>query len=397
MSNAFNNFLSGGGANQGNPILKDYQHASRLYVDDNYAYTPKVGFLYFVQINLNPDAIIEDQFFADRHDVGLLVKRLDLPKFTVATETLNQYNRKTIVQTKLTYNPISLDFHDDNSNVTHGLWVNYFKHYYADGNYQGPNNTPAEYEDTKYGITDYTYGLYNNNMSRPFIDSIDIYVLHQHNFTQYTLINPVITEWQHDSVDQGEGSRILKNKMNIAYETVLYNRGQIIPGQSPANWAARYYDKDPSPLTIGGNSANAPTYDQSPSAFDQPGANNVFSKSSPHSSTFDQRGANRAYGHAGPTTTFNPLMAIGGILAKNYVNQNGLGKVKATGYNIAGGVLGAITATAPGKYASPQPTQDQAGIFTLPGGIGINIFKGFNTSVTGQVRVNPAAIIFPKG
>lgn len=393
MSNAFNNFLSNKGSG---PIMKDYRHASRLYVDDNYAYAPKVGFIYFVQLNINPDAIIDKTWFNSRFDVGLLVKRIDLPKFTVATETLNQYNRKTVVQTKLTYSPISLDLHDDNSDLTHNLWVNYFKHYYADSNYEGPNNTPAEYEDTKYGKDDITYGFYNNNMSRAFLDSIDIYVLHQGNFTKYTLINPIITEWQHDSVDQSEGSKILKNKLSVAYETVLYDRGRIVEGQNPPGWTALYYDKDPSPLLVAGNSENAPMYDRAPSAFDQPGANKVFGKPSLNKTTFDQRGLNRTYGYTGGSGgSFNQLMSIVGILAKNYVNQTGLTRQSATGYNIASGVLGAVSATAPGKYAEPPPSQNQPGIFTLPGGIGINIFKGFNTSVNGQLRVNPAALIFP--
>ena len=45
---------------------------------------------------------------------------------------------------------------------------------------------------------------------------------------------------------------------------------------------------------------------------------------------------------------------------------------------------------------SLPPTQNQPGIFNLPGGVGINIFKGINTTVDGKIRANPAAIILPK-
>jgi hypothetical protein len=55
-----------------------------------------------------------------------------------------------------------------------------------------------------------------------------------------------------------------------------------------------------------------------------------------------------------------------------------------------------LGSSSPGKYASPPSTQSQPGILNLPGGIGINIFKGINTSVDGKIRANPAAIIFPK-
>ena len=111
MSNAFTNYLS----STGYANLRDYQHASRLYVDKNYAYSPKLGFLYYVVFNINPDAIIDQQWRnTGAMDVGLLVKKVDLPKFTIATETLNQYNRKTVVPTKLTYTPVGVEFHDDN-------------------------------------------------------------------------------------------------------------------------------------------------------------------------------------------------------------------------------------------------------------------------------------------
>jgi hypothetical protein len=89
------------------------------------------------------------------------------------------------------------------------------------------------------------------------------------------------------------------------------------------------------------------------------------------------------------------LQQIGTTLFKNYVNQNGLTRQKSGAYNIAGSVMGQI-GSGPGKYASPPSKEDQLGVFTLPGGVGINIFKGFNTTVDGSIRANPAAILFPR-
>lgn len=385
MSNSFNNFLSSTGYSKGTPNLKDYQHASRLYVDDNYAYSPKVGFLYYVVFNINPDAIIDEQWKnTGSLDVGVLVKKIDLPKFTVATETLNQYNRKTVVQTKLTYSPISVEFHDDNLDVINKLWVNYYKHYFSDSNYGDKtsgklsrNGVPTSYTDTKYGETDYEYGIYDNRTPAPFFTSVEIYSLHQQNFTQVTLINPKVTEWAHDSLNQAEGNKIMQNRMQLAYENVLYDYGKIVPESDPPGFTAVYYDKTPSPLSIAGNPKNTPVYVKQDSGFDKPGAQRVFGKV------------------GGNYKSANPFLDIATILAKNYVNTSGIVRTKATGYNIASGALGALTKTAPGKYASPPSTEDQVGIFTLPGGVGINIFKAFNTSVDGKVRANPASIIFP--
>ena len=113
--------------------MKDYEHASKLYVDSYYARAPKLGFLYFVEMDINRAAVSDESWATnDWFDVGLLAKKADLPKFTIANETVNQYNRKTVVQTKLTYTPISIELHDDNSDITQKLWVNYYKSYYKD-------------------------------------------------------------------------------------------------------------------------------------------------------------------------------------------------------------------------------------------------------------------------
>jgi hypothetical protein len=372
MSTAFNNYLSG----TGNVFLRDYQHANRLYVTDTYAKSPKVGFLYYVVFKINESAVIDQGWIGSKgsRDVGLLAKRVDLPKFNITAETLNQYNRKTVVQTKLTYSPISIDLHDDNSDITHKFWVNYYKHYYADGNY-GDSSSGKTYNgsgaggftDTKYGNKDYTYGLYDNGATSPFITSIDIYVLHNRKFTQYTLVNPKLTEWSHDSVDQAEGAKILKNRFTVAYENVIYNEGAIVPGSAPEAWTSVYYDNTKSPYGVAGNSRNP--YDLS---------------------------SGKLVG--GNYKNPNPLLDLAMILAKNYVNKNGVGKLGPVGYNIAGGVLGALGKNPAGKFSSPNSqSTNQPGILNLPGGVGINIFKGINTSVDGKIRANPAAIIFPKG
>ena len=89
MSNAFTNFLGGvvgGLLGDGDADMKDYQHADRLYVRNNYQRAPKFGFLYFVQFNINP-GVIRNTEWLERggRDVGLLVKNADLPKFTLST------------------------------------------------------------------------------------------------------------------------------------------------------------------------------------------------------------------------------------------------------------------------------------------------------------------------
>jgi len=397
--------------------MKDYQHADRLYINSDYSRAPKVGFLYFVDLNINSGAVQNKAWDGEnRKDVGLLAKKADLPKFSIENETLNQYNRKTVIQKGIKYNPISIEFHDDNTDITHNLWVNYYKNYYADG-FFGRGN--PGFKDTKYGEIDYLYGRYDNGKSIdfPFLYEINLYVLHQRKFTQYTLVNPKITEWTHDSVDQTGGNKIMQNKMTIAYESVIYSAGQITQEGDPIGFAVNYYDHEPSPIFNKPPAVDVIYNEQNPSPFDQQGVRGAVFGEPPRnrSSTFDQGTSNGKYrkvlAQQTPNLSFDSqpgnnqygtirpqgpglLQQLGTILVKNYVNQNGLTRQKSVGYNIAGSVMGQI-GSGPGKYASPPSTENQPGVFTLPGGIGINIFKGFNTTVDGSIRANPAAILFP--
>lgn len=239
----------------GEPWLRGYDHANKLYRENNYALSPKPGFIYFVDFNVNPEIKEYLSGSKDQTNIemlslaGILAKTVQMPKFKIATETLNQYNRKTNIQTKLTYDPVRLEFHDDHASNTSSLWQNYYKYYYRDSTYAvgGVGSKIADaYKDTKYGKIDHAYGLYNFKQV-PFFTSIDIYILHQGNFTSLSLINPVITGWEHDTLDQTDGTKMLKNTMTVVYEDVFYDKGSVLSGTESASFRENgHYDNTPS-------------------------------------------------------------------------------------------------------------------------------------------------------
>jgi hypothetical protein len=253
----------------GNPWLRGYDHANKLYRENNFELAPKPGFIYFVDFNVNTEIKTYLSKSKDQTNIemlslaGLLAKTVQMPKFKVATETLNQYNRKTNIQTKLTYEPVRLEFHDDHASNTSSLWQNYYKYYYKDSTYNsGPVGSGAktpEFGDTKFGKIDYSYG-FQNFKQVPFFTSIDIYVLHQGNFTSLSLINPLITGWEHDTLDQTDGTKMLKNSMTIVYEDVFYDKGSTTAGSRSESFSENgRYDKTTSTLNIYGPRSNIGT------------------------------------------------------------------------------------------------------------------------------------------
>lgn len=238
------NFLSPKGT------VADFRHASRLHVDDNFRLAPKSKFNYHVVFSIDTRALKSLNFdFRHRNEINMLVKKCELPKFTLQTETLNQYNRKKIVNLKVDYNPVSITFHDDRLGVTRQLWENYFAYYYADssvakraGAYNRTAMTGGSFIKDPYGL--------DNNSSVPFFQKITIYQMANKQFASYTLVNPVITAWNHDSLDYGS-SAPAEQSMTVGYEAVYYDTGYVQQG-NPPGFGVDHYDTVPSPISLAG-------------------------------------------------------------------------------------------------------------------------------------------------
>lgn len=234
--------------------IKDYQHAAKLYVGDNFNLAPRQGFLYHVFLDLSPDfakLVGEDA----RIQAGMLVKSVDLPKFSVDTKTLNSYNKYNIVQTKVKYDPINITFHDDHADVVRGMWFRYYNHYYRDADLgysdTGGSVNPSYMQDTKYARRDNNnWGYTPKTSSGKLINAIRIYSMSQKRFAEYTLINPTITGFKHGTHTAGS-SDPMQHEMTIAYEQVLYGAGWV-SDQTVRGFAGAIYDHAPSPLTPAG-------------------------------------------------------------------------------------------------------------------------------------------------
>ena len=243
MPNPFNNSLSSTTPDPGR-VYKSYQHATRLYTSgDRMPKMPKLGFMYYVSFNLSP-GLKSNQWEKIKNDLGFLAKKVDLPKYKIQTTTLNQYNRKANIQQKVTYDPVSIEFHDDNSQITSSLWRLYYDYYYQDGRNKEGKFDQRWQGDTKYK-TEYVYG-YDSPENTAFFSSIDMYVFHNGRYSLYSIANPLVTAWDHDSLDQGNGLKILQNKISFLYDDVSYHEGEIFGEERirPAIEDAAFYDSD---------------------------------------------------------------------------------------------------------------------------------------------------------
>jgi len=333
--------LSGDGV-----ILRDYTHAAKTFRTNSYQNAPKLKFLFHTYFTLNTGVLAN--FVGGRAgsglnnttNFGLMVKEVKLPSFNFTNVTLNQYNRKRIIQTKLRYDPIEITFHDDNGDNINGLWEAYYNYYYNDstntgsvlnGAQGGPNNSGGlkQYNDRNIydpdisGNGDWGFSGGQSPSSPtpgskiPFFKNITVFGFNQHNFTAYTLINPILNSFAHDTYNYSEGNGTMSNRMTVDYETVVYNYGNM-DGKSPGDIVTGFgdpatYDTELSPISNPGSNGYA--LGQGGLVQADGGSINSPTKGNPIAASYAQDAAN-----------FNPYTASGGT---NNVNSTARGALDA--------------------------------------------------------------------
>ena len=276
----------------GSDYLKDYTHASKTFRANGYELAPRYKFLFHVRFNLNTEQIPQlGSLFppGDQSNLSLVVKSVDLPSYTFDVETMNQYNRKRLVQKKVDYQPVNLVFHDDGSDLVRSMWYNYFSYYYKDpshqygnpavtngsagesgnfvgtqGNYNARDTYDQNREVNDWGYVGESYsdgtGAVPTGGKPRFFNDIVIYGMNQHKYASYVLVNPIITDWRHDNYSYAELNGLMEHTMTIRYETVKYYSGAM-SGQTPDQFVKGFadpahYDTVKSPLARPGSTTS---------------------------------------------------------------------------------------------------------------------------------------------
>lgn len=269
--------------------LRDYTHASKTFTSNAYELKPRYKFLFHVSFTLNTDIPAIGKVIGSQEVTNLsyVVKTVDLPKYSISNEVMNQYNRKRVIQTKINYDPVTLTFHDDAGDNVRNMWYNYYSYYYKDPsqNYLAPNSTNGSlgpsgnkangfgynardiYENQRLGnVNDWGFigesfndGTSSASGKPPFFRDIRIYGMDQHKFAEYVLINPIITAWSHDQYSYNEGSGTMQNTMTVAYETVKYYSGAVGNQRPDTNVQGfadpSHYDQTRSPISRPGSTS----------------------------------------------------------------------------------------------------------------------------------------------
>ena len=183
---SINDFLKG--FTSGLPGMKDYRHASQLYIADNHKLMPKQKFLFHVYFDINEGSMsaggsgTTEFSKEEKYELNMLVKACDLPKYDFNVEEKNQYNKKTYVGTRIGYQPIVISFHDDHADTVNAFWKKYYEYEIADSKGLSIedyvlNGRDDMYDNSKSRVAN-RYGMDTPKARRqPYLRSIQIFTL----------------------------------------------------------------------------------------------------------------------------------------------------------------------------------------------------------------------------
>lgn len=159
----------------------------------------------------------------------LIAKTCELPRFSIDTQVINAYNHKTIVQTKMNYEPITMTFYDQTNGTAESLIWSFVKKQF--------DSTDAS---RKAGVLDdmpLTVTITLKNLSGDGDDKV------------YVLKNAYIVDAQHDTLDYGTSDPVLWT-LTLRYEDLEAPEfNEATPGDKGAGIAA--LPKPPSRPVVG--------------------------------------------------------------------------------------------------------------------------------------------------
>lgn len=179
---------------------------------------PKAKHTYFVKFTVPVQATMALGIPAYKvFDLTFMLKSIDVPSVSYDTETVNQYNRKRVVQTQTSYDTLAMTFYDDKEGLAMGFMEDYHRYYYADTRVNFGAERVKWNNGTLLSVdNERDFGF--KYKSVPFFEKMTIFRLDSKRYaTVWDCHNPVFKSIKYDALDYSETSPSLINTV-VEYE-----------------------------------------------------------------------------------------------------------------------------------------------------------------------------------
>jgi hypothetical protein len=156
-----------------------------------------------------------------------MVRNFERPGVQVNTETMNQYNKKRVIHTKLDYDAVTVRMWDAVDDRVLKLWAQYYRFYFGDGR-------KLVTDDWRYDVTrgDYVDDVTGWGWNPPpgppinaeFFDSIELYHVFGGRYNKIILVRPKIVGFNHDTDDYEDNSSGQEITLQLNHEGIIYEQ-----------------------------------------------------------------------------------------------------------------------------------------------------------------------------
>ena len=213
---------------------RDFKNAYHFRPDVNPVRQKFQGYVNFI---FNRESLVFNSLYGQdgskelRTTLSTLVRTADLPAVAFRTETKNAYNRKKIINYGVDYAPVNMTVYDTVGNEWLTTLMKYFSYHYMDPRNESKNGREISGDQSRIGGAE-TAGAdtfmaqdtwnsnkagYNTNVTANFFERIDYVLYHANRGVQYSIINPVLTQFKPGSIDYSD-SGFMDFEMSFEYE-----------------------------------------------------------------------------------------------------------------------------------------------------------------------------------
>lgn len=197
---------------------------------------PRTKFLFYTQFILSNEAATmmnnaDLNTWQGQRGLSFKVKSIDKPKVTLETKELNQYNKKKLVYTNLTYGETSVRLHDTVDDSVLAFWVDYFTYFFADSRSSigagGDLSSASKSSGFRQSpiadkfVDNTGWGFRPLSEQTQFFIAIRIWAVFNQTYTRYSYINPRITsiDFQNHDSSSSDNEEI---SISFKYEALQY-------------------------------------------------------------------------------------------------------------------------------------------------------------------------------
>ncbi len=186
----------------------------------NWTGVPKPKFLYFIRLVRTKSSSSSTDW---TKGLGILAHTVNRPGISFELQTLNQYNKKRLVQSKQEFEPLEVKFHDTVDQRAYHMFEDYYRYYYGEPNLSSP--TDWSWDIMASSINKLGNWGFRGTKESPaytnYFSHIEVYYVYGGKFSRIDYINPKIENIGFDELSM-EDTGTLNVSVRFRHEGQLY-------------------------------------------------------------------------------------------------------------------------------------------------------------------------------